>query len=302
MSARFQNDEWEVDPRERQVPNVVMKSNLSAAPGVPPALSDLGSSEVASGLAGFVWIAPGIFSMGGELTLSDYYADAKRTVIGPELAFRRDPNRKPDTTAHLVTLTQGFWMSDHEVTRAEFDSIISTDSQGLKGDADQPVANVSWDQAQEYCRKLTEREQAAGRIAAHLGYRLPTEAEWEYAARAGTTGSRYGDLDAIAWYSGNSWACRESHKPHPVRQKAANAWGLYDMLGNVSEWCADWYKDYPSGSITDPMGPRSGYERVIRGGYYMDPACEVNSWYRCRAFPSSRFVSVGFRPVLSSRW
>lgn len=125
---------------------------------------------------------------------------------------------------------------------------------------------------------------------------MPTESEWEYAARAGTRGSRYGELDAIAWWSGNYGV-----QTHPVKQKAPNAWGLYDMIGNVAEWCSDRYGEYPTGSVTNPTGPSSGYPRVIRGS-----SCNDGHWYSRSAFRTKRepgfrsTIGLGFRPALSS--
>ena len=160
---------------------------------------------------------------------------------------------------------------------------------------DRPVENVSWGEAVEFCRKLTKKHQEAGAMPQGWSWRLPTEAEWEYAARAGTTGSRYGELDAIAWWTGNSGS-----QTHPVKQKAANAWGLYDMMGNVWEWCSDWSGDYPTGSVTDPMGPSSGSTRVFRGGSWNDGAWNARSASRNWGDPGVRNFSLGFRPALSS--
>jgi formylglycine-generating enzyme required for sulfatase activity len=158
-----------------------------------------------------------------------------------------------------------------------------------------PVEVVSWNDAVAYCKKLTELERAGGRITSQQAYRLPTEAEWEYAARAGTTGARYGELDTIAWYKVNS-----GRQTHAVKQKAANAWRLYDMIGNVSEWCSDWYEKYPNGSVTDPMGPGSGSDRVYRGGGWDGDAMDTRSASRFRFVPGIRFSILGFRPVLSA--
>ena len=119
---------------------------------------------------------------------------------------------------------------------------------------------------------------------------MPTEAEWEYAARAGTLGDRYGNLDAIAWYDGNS-----GDSPHPVGRKAPNAWGLHDMLGNVHEWVADWDGDYPGGSVTDPRGSASGSSRVVRGGGWDSGAVMCRASDRRAGSPSGRASWTGFR-------
>ena len=223
--------------------------------------------------SGFVWIAPGTFLMGSPVS---------------------EDGRDSSEVIHTVTLTQGFWMSDHETTQGEYQLVMGSNPSYRKGES-LPVEQVSWDDAVAYCRKLTEREQAAGRITSQQAYRLPTEAEWEYAARAGTAGARYGELDAIAWHERNS-----ESKTHPVKQKTANAWGLYDMMGNVWEWCGDWDGNYPNGSVTDPMGPSSGSYRVRRGGCWGDYARFARSAFRNSVLPGRQYSSLGFRPVLSS--
>ena len=127
---------------------------------------------------------------------------------------------------------KAFSMGETPVTQAQWEAVMGNNPSRFKG-LNRPVECVSWNDCQEFCRKLNE-------LVPGLDARLPTEAEWEYAARAGTTGPRYGELDEIAWYSGNS-----DSQTHPVREKKPNAFGLYDMLGNVWEWCADAWKDYP---------------------------------------------------------
>ena len=229
-------------------------------------------STVTGQNTGFVWIVPGTFVMGSPLS---------------------EAGRDSDEAQHTVTLTQGFWLSDHETTQREYLLVMGSISV-WKGES-LPVERVSWDEAVAYCKKLTERERAAGRITAQQAYRLPTEAEWEYAARAGTTGARYGELNAIGWYNVNSGS-----KTHPVSQKAANAWGLHDMIGNVWEWCSDWYGDSPTGCVTDPTGPGSGSGRVLRGGGWLDVAGYARSAYRRGIVPGNQTDYLGFRPVLSS--
>jgi len=225
------------------------------------------------GPTGFVWIVPWTFVMGS-----------------PE----SEDGRQSDEVIHTVTLTQGFWMSDHETTQAEYQLVMGSNPSFRKGES-LPVETVSWNDAVSYCVNLTWRERAAGRITAQKEYRLPTEAEWEYAARAGTRGVRYGELDAIAWYGGNS-----GNQTQPVKQKTANVWGLYDMTGNVWEWCSDWYGDYPTGSVTDPTGSSSGVLRVHRGGGWCYDARSARSAFRDRLVSGYRRSNLGFRPVLSA--
>jgi formylglycine-generating enzyme required for sulfatase activity len=223
---------------------------------------------------GFVWITPGTFVMGSPPNETD---------------------RDDDEVQHTVILTQGFWILDHEVTQAEFRAIMGTNPSISTADPRLPVENVRWSEAVLYCYRLTERERAAGRITAQQEYRLPTEAEWEYAARAGSTGAHYGDLNAIGWWSDNSQG-----QTQVVRQKAPNVWGLYDMLGNVWEWCSDAYGNYPTGSVTDPKGPSFGSGRVSRGGGVVDDADLVRLAFRYWDEPEDRFGDQGFRPVIAS--
>jgi formylglycine-generating enzyme required for sulfatase activity len=177
--------------------------------------------------------------------------------------------------AHRVTITKGFWLGQTEVTQAAYQRVVGTDPSDKKG-ANLPVEQVSWDQAQAYCQAI--------------GGRLPTEAEWEYAARAGSGQSRYGDIGRVAWYSGN-----RGSRTHEVARKEANAWGLYDMLGNVWEWTADWYGSYAPGSTVDPTGPASGQYRALRGGsrLYIPRDARVSGRYRDG--PGFRSVGIGLR-------
>lgn len=240
--------------------------------------------------AGFVWIPPGTFVMGSPAT---------------------ELGRSPAEIAHTVTLTHGFWICDHEVTQGEYKDVLGISPARFSGDH-RPVENVSWFDAVKYCQRRTEKERAEGRITGLLAYRLPTEAEWEYAARAGATGSWYGAwahtawLDAIAWWGILSpwpvpWYGNASGVTHDVKGKAPNAWGLYDTLGNVSEWCADWHGDYTSRSVVNPAGPGSGEDRVFRGGGQLSSFSidAVRLAARGRGYPYSRSESVGFRVVLS---
>ncbi len=181
--------------------------------------------------------------------------------------------------AHQVTLTKGFWMGVTAVTQEAYLWVIGTRPSGFKGGPNLPVETVNWTEAQDYCSAV--------------GMRLPTEAEWEYAARAGTTGATYGQIDAIAWHYKNS-----GKKTHDVGQKQPNAWGLYDMLGNVTQWTGDWYTDkYQVGNETDPKGPASGQYRTLRGGSWNFASQWVRVSYRDWVVPSGRINSNGFRCV-----
>lgn len=224
------------------------------------------------GPEGFAWMASGRFQMGSPMT---------------------EEGRFFDETPHEVVVTRGFWMSDHEVTQAEYEEVMGTNPSFFKG-ASLPVERVNWAEAVEYCRRLTELDRAKGRVGLQQAYRLPTEAEWEYAARAGTSSARHGDLDAVAWWSGNAGG-----QTRPVRQKAPNAWGLHDMIGNVWEWCADWYGAYPPGVLVDPVGPASGPTRVVRGGCWGCGGAYARAAFRNGSAPTQRNSNLGFRVVLS---
>ncbi len=177
---------------------------------------------------------------------------------------------------HQVTLTKGFWIGKTEVTQAQWKSVMGSNPSDHKGD-DLPVERVTWDDCQEFCEKL--------------GVQLPTEAQWEYACRAGSTGSfaGSGNLDEMGWYDDNSGG-----ETHPVEQKTPNAWGLYDMHGNVWEWCADRYGDYPRGAVTDPEGSSSGSGRVRRGGSWDSSASDCTSSGRSRGDPSLASLNYGY--------
>ena len=228
-----------------------------------------------------IWIKPGTFLMGS-----------------PENELGRDYNE----TQHQVTLTKGYWLGKYEVTQAQYEAVMGTNPSWNEG-ADLPVEWVSWNEAMEFCAKLTASEKAAGRLPEGYEYTLPTEAQWEYACRAGTTtalnsGKNLSDMnqcpemDEVGWYDGNS-----DKKTHPVGQKLPNAWGLYDMHGNVHEWCLDWYGAYQTSAVTDPEGPAEGEGRVARGGNRHRYASGCRS--AKRNFSSSTSTSLGFRVALA---
>jgi formylglycine-generating enzyme required for sulfatase activity len=196
-----------------------------------------------------------------------------------------------ETPQHRVSISKPFYLGTYEVTQAQWTAVMGNNPSKFKGRSN-PVEQVSWDDIRIFIQRLNQKE-------GHARYRLPTEAEWEYAARAGTTGAySFGDdedsLGRYAWYEGNS-----GEKTHPVGQKQPNAWGLYDMHGNVYEWVQDWYGNYSSSSVTDPKGPSSGSLRVYRGGGWRSPARYCRAALRGSNSPGRRDVGLGFRLALS---
>jgi formylglycine-generating enzyme required for sulfatase activity len=186
-----------------------------------------------------------------------------------------------EKVVHKVTITKGFWLAQTPVTQAAYQRVIGDNPSVFKGD-NRPVENVTWAQANAYCE------------AAAL--RLPTEAEFEYAARAGTTGILYGEMDSIAWYEKNS-----GKQTHDVATREPNAWKLYDVLGDVLQWTEDWYRHYEPGDLTDPQGPPAGPKnplKALRGGGWGFKARFVRLSCRSGAIPPDRhFNYVGFRCV-----
>ncbi|MBF0226022.1 MAG: formylglycine-generating enzyme family protein [Desulfobacterales bacterium] len=206
--------------------------------------------------------------------------------------------RDEDESQHKVTISKSFYMQTTEVTQGQWKAVMEGNPSLFSNCGDDcPVEMVSWEDCQLFISKLNAMEN-------HNLYRLPTEAEWEYSARAGTTTALpNGDitvtdcnydsnLDKIGWYCYNSGS-----KTHPVAQKQANLWGLYDMHGNVWEWCSDWYDSYPSTVVIDPTGASTGPSRVIRGGDWNDDALYCRSAYRGYDSPSPRISSIGTRLV-----
>ncbi|MHB8952036.1 MAG: formylglycine-generating enzyme family protein [Pirellulaceae bacterium] len=192
---------------------------------------------------------------------------------------------------HRVQITAPFHLGVHEVTQSQYERIMRANVSSFNGST-HPVERVSWDDAVSFCEKLSalSEERAAGRM-----YRLPSEAEWEYACRAGsTTPYSFGDdADAVedhAWVDGNS-----SSTTHPVGEKLPNAWGLYDMHGNVWEWCADWFGAYPKTPVDDPRGIATGASRAIRGGCWLSSAKDCRTANRLGHPPDSRYFFLGFR-------
>jgi formylglycine-generating enzyme required for sulfatase activity len=249
----------------------------------------------------YAWIPPGTFQMGCSPGDNECQGDEK--------------------PPHQVTVTKGFWMGQTEVTVGAYKRFAGATGRQMPpepghfnagwGDKAMPIVEVTWDDAQAYC--------------SWAGGRLPTEAEWEYAARGGSTAARYGDLDEIAWYVGNSGRQRGSVFPrldsaridkegqanyekrlkqnrngmHEVGVKHPNGFGLYDMLGNVWEWVNDWWEwdqsYYENSPSQDPTGPASGQMRVLRGGSWVDGPRTVSVSHRFWALPADSSVTVGFR-------
>lgn len=197
-----------------------------------------------------------------------------------------DASRMPDELPRRVVITRPFRMGVTEVTQAEWRAVMDASPSRFPGD-DRPVEMVSWKDAVEFCRRLSERE---GKV-----YRLPTEAEWEYACRAGRERPPApGRLPALAWFAENS-----GKETHPVAGKRPNRWGLYDMLGNVAEWCADGYGPYADeATVTDPTGAtEEGAPRVVRGGSWLHfaPACRPAA--RLSVPEAYQYAHLGFRVV-----
>ncbi len=229
-----------------------------------------------------VFIPPGTFRMGSptnEMGPFDYE--------GPQTA---------------VTLSRGFWMGKYEVTRGEYRLVIGTDPSRWPGSTNCAVDSVTWPDATNYCGRLTGQERAVGRIATNCVYRLPTEAEWEYACRAWTStrfsygeDSAYTNLASYAWYEDTPGG-----QPHEVGQKLPNSWGLYDMHGNVWEWCQDRGAErLPGGAVLDPQGPELGTGRVYRGGGWDSAAESCHSAHRVFNSEYTASDQLGFRIVLA---
>jgi formylglycine-generating enzyme required for sulfatase activity len=193
--------------------------------------------------------------------------------------------RETEKPQHKVIISRPFYLGKYVATQAQWEAVMGNNPSRFKGRSN-PVEMVSWDDVQEFIRKLNEKEGTDK-------YRLPTEAEWEYAARAGTTsvysfGDDFEDLERYGWYDD------ESGSTHPVGQKEPNGWGLYDMHGNVNEWVLDWYGRYPGSPATDPQGPASGVDRIYRGG-----AGRSRSATRGIFPPGGRDDALGFRLAFS---
>jgi formylglycine-generating enzyme required for sulfatase activity len=305
------------------------------APSVPQRGRPWNLPTTANATLGMIWIPPGAFDMGS-----------------PESEPTSRADEHPQTH---VTLTDGFWLGKTIFTIGQWKSVTGLDVRGqlnkmlhddtlydlggkkqtvrdfmrfsrdadpgryLAGeDLDLPMYFVSWNDAMELCRNLNDRERAAGRLPARYQYNLPTEAQFEYACRAGTTDATYLGpllmvgrdspvLDKIAWYDANSPdgyigkgfpVSGRIGGPRIVAQKQPNAWGLYDMVGNIWQWCRDWYGPLPAGNQTNPTGPATGTDRVNRGGSFGSGANSERSAARAKNPPAEASAYRGFRLAL----
>lgn len=249
-----------------------LEQEPAGVPPPPPSTSGLPKTIVNHIGMEFVLIPAGTFTMGSPDSDPNAYDDEK--------------------PAHQVTISQPFYMGKYEVTQAQWKAVMGRENNPsyFKGES-LPVDHVSWGDVQAFIQKLDQQENRASGVFC----RLPTEAEWEYAARAGTTtlysfGNDAAKLADYAWYAKNA-----NHTTYPVGQKKPNAWGLYDMHGNVLEWCQDWYGPYSAGAVTDPRGPAEGTYRVIRGGSWDRAARLARSAHRFWNHPSYRVDGLGFR-------
>jgi len=225
-----------------------------------------------------------------------------RAEYNAAMARFKDAN-DDEKPAHLVTITKPFYMGKYEVTQEQFKQVMGANPSSSKGPK-LPVEQASWEDAKEFCKKASSVQQSSGLLQPQSGglrhkVRLPTSAEWEYACRAGTTtsynsGDKEADLARAAWYWRNSGHCT-----HPVGQKEPNAWGLYDMHGNVWVWCVDWFGFCPKAALTDPQRPANGDEPVLRGGGWWDEATGCRSAGRIKCPPDYLRSYFGFRVVLA---
>ncbi|MFH1571699.1 MAG: formylglycine-generating enzyme family protein, partial [Gemmatimonadota bacterium] len=239
------------------------------------------TAELPGGLTmSFVWIETGTFSMGSAPAVAD-----------SEPASDEEPT-------HEVTIDPGFWLGQYEVTQAQWEAVMGTrpwDSQSrVEPQPDRPAVFLSWEDARQLAARLNER-------AGEALYRLPTEAEWEFACRAGTAttwsfGDDEADLGEYAWYFDNAWD-EGLTAAQQVGRRRPSPWGLYDMHGNVAEWCQDWYGPYPASSELSPVGPATGTARVTRGGSFSRFARFTRSADRLAQPPGYQYYDLGARLV-----
>lgn len=268
---------WQGLPAEWLTQLATDSSGRGSLPA-PPAVHTNVASPPRPGL---VWIAPGEFDLGS-----------------PNHEKDRDLDEGPMTR---VVLPQGFWMGACEVTQAEYRAVMGGNPSQYSGDDRAPVERVNWPEAMEYCRRLTQQELAAGRLSDGWAYRLPTEAEWEYACRAGSaTRFNYGDDPGYLQIGEYAWCSRNGDSTtHPVGGKQPNTWGLFDLHGNVWEWCLDAWGKLPGGTITNRPVAAEGSLRIARGGSWLYEPRFCRSANRDNYGMLNRCSDVGFRVVLA---
>ena len=234
-----------------------------------------------------IWVEPGEFMMGS-----------------PERESGRD-GRDNQESQHQVLLSYGFYLGKYEVTQSQWKAVVGSDPSMFKGE-DLPVEKVSWLDAVEFCKKLTEIEKRSGRLQDGMAYQLPTEAQWEYACRAGTTtayswGAKIASSNANYNWDGAYNTGNDFKQTRDVGQYASNPWGFFDMHGNVWEWTSDQFAGYSSEQVIDPRGAKSGLTKVIRGGGWEDDAPALRSASRSNSPPSLRYEYLGFRLSLQKQ-
>lgn len=252
-------------PRSKVFSSVAWKELLTRAPGTSATMT-LGTN-----FWNVRWVPSGRFIMGSPVD---------------------EANRDKDEVQHEVELSRGFFMAETECTQAQWEAVMPSNPSHGKA-PDHAVNQVNWRESQDYCRALTRLHRSQGLIPEGWEWDLPTEAQWEYACRAGTTGAFAGELSDLAWIESNS-----DGKAHAVKTRQPNAWGLHDLHGNVWEWCRDWYGDYSLNAVKDPTGPSAGSFRCYRGGSRIYGARRARSAIRGAMTPELRGDYLGFRPVL----
>ena len=223
-----------------------------------------------------------VVDLGKDVKLELVLIPAGKFMMGSPVSEVR---RLSNETQHEVTLTKAFYMGKYEVTQEQWESVMGNNPSIKTKGARLPVTGVTWFDCQEFVKKLNGKTNG--------GYRLPTEAEWEYACRAGTT-TKYSVGDKITPKDAN-YRDSKIGEPVAVGSYKPNAFGLYDMHGNVWEWCEDWYADYQAGAVTDPKGPATGERRVLRGGSFNFYVWNTRSSFRFNLSPTSRYLFYGFR-------
>jgi len=261
----------ELEEKKQRIETLKRGEMLSPQPSARNKADDRMALSIKGVDYAFRWCPPGRFMMGSPSSEAD---------------------RLDSETQHEVTLSRGFWMLETQVTQQMWESVMGNNPSYFKGSKKLPVEQVSWNDSQEYIKKLNTL--LAGTPGAPAGYKfsLPTESQWEYACRAGTT---------TAYHFGNSLSAEQANfngnisQTREVGSYPSNVWGLYDMHGNVYEWCLDWYGDYPSGSLTDPVGSPTGSIRVVRGGSWHLIARYCRSAFRSSYDPAAGRYSIGLR-------